>query len=534
MSEHPPIFPEYGEGGDYIGARRSRRAFRWAAGACVLLSLALWLSEGYLRYEHTEQLYISAICLPPESGRNYLRQVAVYYESQQKDPPAKYIEALAEREEDDLILGVYERAFHLEPTNSSLAIRYGCRLFFEGQAGAARLRFREAAESAQNSPLPVYLEASVLPWVSEVSEDLGPSFAIIKRANDAEGRVAFPKPLWSSALPERGYWYSALRRKSAEACTWPFYRFADEVAARAGEDIKKGLIDEWPERLKALEQMGKRIAAGSVAQDSTTPDRVAGGAPQAQAGLYLVRTAVDLLKQIPVEKRGIPDETMIKARVDIDRAMTELTQFENSRVATIDIDRRAFTLPLRLIASAMSVFLGTYLAAYVLCKAFGVNSTHHNVPHTRAAHIAFLVWAVVSLLLLLLTAATHDVLVASSIWQHSIVYAWWACCLSTLAFSIAYPVLALPGPRLLAGQRISNSDADSLMLDARRKYKQAYLSLFRRYLGVQLGLTLISVSVWVLIFRIVGSLYPWQIELLSTGLSYEEAETVLRALSIAG
>jgi hypothetical protein len=235
-----------------------------------------------------------------------------------------------------------------------------------------------------------------------------------------------------------------------------------------------------------------------------------------------------------VEKRGIPDETMIKARVDIDRAMSELTQFENSRVATIDIDRCAFTPPLRLIASAMSAFLGTYLAAYVLCKAFGVNSTHHNVPHTRAAHIAFLVWAVVSLLLLLLTAATHDVLVASSIWQHSIVYAWWACCLSTLAFSIAYPVLALPGPRLLAGQRISNSDADSLMPDARRKYKQAYLSLFRRYLGVQMGLTLISVSVWVVIFRIAGSLYPWQIELLSTGLSYEEAETVLRALSIAG
>ncbi|MBX7256660.1 MAG: hypothetical protein K1Y02_09890 [Candidatus Hydrogenedentes bacterium] len=534
MSEHLPTFPEYGEGGDLIGSRRSRRAFRWTAGAFLLLTLALWFSEGYLRYERAEQLYISAIELPPESGRNYLRQIEVTYAKQHKDPPAKYIEALAEREEDDLILGAYERAFHLEPNNSSLAIRYGCRLFYEGQAGVARLRFREAAENAQKNVLPVYLEASVLPWVSEASDDLGPSFAIIDRANKASGRVTVPKPLWSSALPERGYWYSKLRRQSAEACMWPFYQFADKVAAQAGDDIKNNTLGDWPERLKALETMGKRIAAGAVGQDPRMGDSLAGGIPQAQAGLHIMRTAVDLLKQISPEQRNIPDENMIKARVNLDRALEELTKFENSREDVIREDRQAYTLPLRLIAATIAVFLSVYMAAYILCKVFGVNSTHHNVTHSRVGHIVFTAWAAFSLALLILMAISHGGIVSSPIWHSTLYYSWWGGALVALAFSVPYPVLVLPSPRLLAGQKAALGDAESLLPVARRKYRQAYLSVFRRYLGILLGLTIISVSAWVVVFRIVSSLYPWQIGLLSTGLSGEEIETVQHALSLLG
>lgn len=532
MNEHPPAFPEYGEGGDFIGARRSRRAFRWAAGACVLLALALWLSEGYLRYERAERLYLSAISLPPESGRNYLRQVIVYYENQQKNPPAKYVEALAEREEDDLILGAYEHAFHLEPNNASLAIRYGCRLFFEGQAGAARLRFRESAESAQRNTLPVYLEASVLPWVSDATDDLGPSFAIIDRANKSAGRVVVPKPLWSSALPERGSWYSNLRRQSAEACVAPFYRFADQVTTQATEDIRRNLIADWPERLKAMEEMGRRIAGGAVAPDSPALDNLGGGAPQALAGLYVMRAAIDILKTIPAEQRNIPDETMIKSRVNLDRAMEELTKFENARADIIRLDRQAYSLPLRLIASALAVFFGVYLAAYILCKVFGVNSTHHNVPHSRIGHAVFSAWGIAVFLLLVLMAVSHGGLVGSAFWHSTLTYAWWGAACLTLAFSAIYPATVLLSPRLIAGQKPSFSESDTLLPDARRKYRLAYLSLLRRYLGIQLGLTLISVSVWVLVFRIIVSLYPWQVDLLSTGLSGEESDLVQRMLSL--
>jgi hypothetical protein len=526
-----PLFPEYGDGGDFIGARRMRRAFRWGVAACVLLTFMLWCSERFLRYDHAEQLYISALTLAPESGRNFLRQIAVEYDRRKENPPSKYLEALALREEDDLVLPMYRRAFELDPNNAALAIRYGCRLFRGGDAATARLRLREAAESNPRNVLPMYLEAAVLPWVNETSQDLGASFAIITRANTVGEHVAFPRPLWSSALPERGYWYAGLRRQSVEECTEPLYRFADELSARTSDAALGQDPVEWVSRLQAMAVMGKRIASGAVALENGETV-LTGGAPQAYAGLYVMQRAIQLLKRVPAAAHKESDEELIKAGVQVDNAMKQITGFENGRNAAIDADRATYRMPIVLVRDASGVLLAAYLIVHVVCKLSRVQSANHTVPHGRAGLIAFGLWGAMVVVLPCLVASLHAATPAETAVRSILVGVWWGAVPVTLAFACVYPATVVPGPRKVLRTRTAPDASPSLERTARTWHRTAYLSLLRRFLGVQIGLLLAGACSWVIVFRLVTGLYPWQFEVLATGLTGEETNVVRSALAL--
>src|SRR5690606_21094304 len=88
----------------------------------------LWVTESFWRYAPAERLYRSSLTMLPNQGRNLLRQ-AVKYDAKSETPSSKYYEALAEREEEDLVVSAYENASKLDPQNADLAIKFGCQLF---------------------------------------------------------------------------------------------------------------------------------------------------------------------------------------------------------------------------------------------------------------------------------------------------------------------------------------------------------------------------------------------------------------------
>ena len=69
---------------------------------------------------------------------------------------------------------------------------------------------------------------------------------------------------------------------------------------------------------------------------------------------------------------------------------------------------------------------------------------------------------------------------------------------------------------------------------SRRWFVQAYTSYWRRYYGILLGSLLCVLSVWIILYRVVFSLYPFQVELLTPGLETQELEVVQQALSMLG
>ena len=249
-------FPEYGSGGDSAGARRVRHSFRLCVFACIAVAIMLWFSERYLRYELVESQYIAALTLEPESARAMLRQVVKRDAALRESPTPKYLAALAEREEADLVLPTYERACKADPNNPFTAMRYGCRLFMAERFAEAYAQFQRAGSLPPDNAWAFYLEAAALPFLKPEAEvDLGESLAILAKANSSGAPLMAPRPLWTSAMPERGLWYEKLRRHIADEFCAPLYRYVDLVMRQARHAIALRQARPSSETLRVLSRI---------------------------------------------------------------------------------------------------------------------------------------------------------------------------------------------------------------------------------------------------------------------------------------
>jgi tetratricopeptide (TPR) repeat protein len=274
--------PFYEHTADVAGARRARRSFRFCVTASVLLAVMLWFSERYLRFELTESQYIAALTLPTESARAILRNVVKRDAAEHDSPAPKYLEALAEREEEDNVLPAYDKAYKLDPTDVFLVIRYGCALVRAGRYAEAQQRFREAGLLPTENALPKYLEAAAMAFSEPANGNLTASLALLAKANTGDNPVEFPMPLWSGELPARGVWYNKLRRRVADECCAPLYKYAELVLSQAKHQIGLRRVQYWDSWLSTLETMGQRLAVGNQI-----------GAIQATAGIRIQLGAIE-------------------------------------------------------------------------------------------------------------------------------------------------------------------------------------------------------------------------------------------------
>ena len=99
-----------------------------------------------------------------------------------------------------------------------------------------------------------------------------------------------------------------------------------------------------------------------------------------------------------------------------------------------------------------------------------------------------------------------------------------------LGFGLIYPFLILPGVRTVLRSHSVEETPETIAL-AKRQRRIAFSSYMRRYYGLLAGLLLCVLSVWTIAYRVLFSLYPWQIELLTTGLAREEARVVRQIMT---
>jgi hypothetical protein len=506
-------------GGDKTGSRRMRRSFRLCVAGCVLFMSVLWLSERTLRYDLNESQFIIALTHETESARAILRHVVKRDAELKEFPTARYVAALAEREEDDLILPTYEQACKLDPTDSFLALRYGCRLFLQEKYADARSRFREAAVQQSKNSLPKYLEAVALSFANGENGDFSESLALIAKANAGADTVAFPQPLWSPSLPARGVWYERLRRQIQDECCAPLYKYADTVLGQAKRQINLKQVDKWDHWLETIQQMGERIAF------SGEP-----GSIQATAGVRIQLGALEYREKISAFETGVPAAGLVERRARLESILDLLNQFEQNRDAAIAADSRRFVFPLKLLGATIAAILAAYCLSSLLGRVFGAKRTAWVLPHSRLGlgvmggiNGAFLVLLIAISLLQFYHKGPLD-LEAGKILPVSPVFGgvramWFAILAFELAFGLAYPALQM--------------NRASATLSPPPASRCVYASFFRRYFGIQFGLALCLISIWVIGYRVLTSLYPWQLEILTTGLGEEERGAIQLVMSLA-
>ncbi|MCP4644759.1 MAG: hypothetical protein GY851_30235 [bacterium] len=531
MSEGVPRFPSYGDGGDCIGARRVRHAFRWCVVLLVSFASLLWLSERFFRYPHPERLYLSAITKPPEQARVFLRQAVLYDEKSRDIPTPKYLQALAGVEEEDLVLPSFEKALKADPGNWALAIQYGCRLFAKGKAADAQTQFQVAAENAPGNSLPLYLEAAALPWATGEDEGLRKALALIARANSSASPVTFPMPLWSSDLPQSGQRYAHICRETVDQCAAPLYAFIDRAAARAEVQLGEDRLQQWDSWLDHIETMGQHVGAGALRDGpSGAGNPLAGTSAQAHLGLSIQLFASRTRERIAeIESTG-PQEAQMKQRIAIETAVERLRDFENGRAQRIEEARRPYMLPGRLCVRGLGSLLAAYMVAFALSKLMGAGGAYATVSHPSSAR-RFLAAAGLAMFVILSSITVFQLAGGdSATWMTVTRILWWVVLLSVAVVGAVYPYWALPSLRQACVDAEANPAEDEVIHAARGARRRAAGSLLRRYFGVALGLALCATSLWVIEYRIVMSLYPWQTNLVATGLADEESRLVCEVL----
>lgn len=524
MSADRLRFPEYGDGGDQIGSRRARHAFRFCIISCMLFTLSLWFCENFWRYERSERLYLRALTQDPSPAQVFLHN-AIRLESQHRDfPSPKYLQALAERQKGEQALETYQRAYQLDPDNAALALRYGCRLVREGRGPEAEALFQQAVVNDPANALPLYLEAAVVPWVQEDAGGLRKSLTLIAKANSSGKRVTLPRPLWFSGLSQDGFWYANLQREIVEECCLPFYRYLDDLTSAAEQQIAAGRTQYWDSWLEKLQGMGANLAA--AAWESPMP----GAALLAETGLRIQLEAVRLRAQLHEVGGTELTEVLHALRPKLEDALGKLDAFEENRRESVAQARQMYLFPLKLASEAIGVICLTYLLSYVATKLARARKRSWTLGHSRLAKTVLVGGAgglVAMLLISLLFERTTHSWVG---WMPVMRIAWRSLLAGIIGFGAVYPALILPRVRTVARKADRSADAEQVRKEARRRRRIAYLSFLRRYYGTLFGFAVVALSVWIIAHRVLVHLYPWEIKLLASGFAKEEAQFVANLL----
>lgn len=505
----------YGVGGDYIGARRSRRAFRSLVLATIALTGSLYYVEQYKRYDLNEVQYRMALTLEDDSQRAILRHV-VRRDSEERDvPTAKYVEALANIEEDDVVLERFAEAAKLAPDKGSLLIVYGCKLFQQGKYLEARQVLREATLKTTRNALPKYLQAAALAASSPTEEDFRTAVALLARANDSGEQDIFPQPLWHESLPKQGNWYESLRRRLADQCSAPLYHLKNVMLNRAREDLKRGETQGWDDWLYQLQQMGERLV-GTSASD---PENL--GASQAIYGLQIQKDALAMRIAMAKQQGGGPAADLEARQLKLEEAMTQIQRFETSRDQAVALSRRLVQQPLWLVFYGFGLLFLVSVVFRVVGKLFQTDKNARALRQTRLSVTLVTLWsAAIGLTLLALLTFNGG---GESLSSQIVLGVWWYLLLiSIVIFSLAYPAIVLPSPATVCQDLLAEPYYSDRLDAARRSRRKAYISVTSRLLDIALGSYTMMLCLVFLGHRIATGLYPTDVKLLIGGMEGPE------------
>lgn len=522
MSESYPRFPQYGVGGDHAGARRNRRAFRFSVVLVLLLTGVLWVAERYLRYDLNETQYIASLTLPDESSRVLLRNVVAREVGDGTGTPtARYVKALALVEEEGLALERFQQAYELDPNDSFHLMNFGTQLFVEGQPAPARERFREAGIQPPNNALPGYLEAAALATAGDDAERLTEAMAILARTNHGGEPILFPKPPWHASLPRDGDWYARKRRHLVDRCCAPLYRFRGYALAKADAQLDADVMQDWPTWAEEMAALGERL----VGTDESGDEEI--GAPQATAGVQFQLDALRLRQRLDSMAGRAPSDRLAERAVLLQQALELLGNFENQRDALVGEHRKLLVQPLMLVVNGIAILVALYVMTLIVSRLFLTGRSAWTLAHRRyALVIALLGHAVLLAILLLFIPAQHAGLTLAANLSLGLSVLWYGVMIFMLGFALVYPALALPRPAAVAAHDATPEEAAARLPEARRAWRAAYLSLYRRFVGILFGGGITVVCFWFLLFRIATAFFPTQLDLLVTGLTDLELETV--------
>lgn len=517
MSEERPQFPDYGDNGDTAGVRRARRSFRLVVVAAVVITVSLWISERFLQFDSAEGNFITSLTHERPSARVFLQQAIKSDATLRDKPTPKYHQALAVRSEHDVILDHMQVGVELDPMNALFRLRYGCRLFIMGYPEAAAEQFREAGSQPQQNALPLYLEAAAIAKAGNGRpEALSEALTKVAMANSRDAALVFPRPIWSREYPTEGIWYSNLSREIQDEICGPLYALSQMVTADVARQIAQNRLQHAGTWLDEIMEMGERLVVRSEPLSTTS----------AIAGLTIQGQALEVLEKLGSPMNGMSNEALIEKRLRLQQALDMLQGFESQRENRLQREMEMYTRPMTYVVLALAVFVGVHLLGLVVHRAFRFKKSRWTVPHSAIGASVLAIGNITLLLLLgvvmLLQGSPDGTLQGMKI----VGLLWYIIVAGLVGFGLLYPAATLKSPQEVSRRSSRLEDMEQTSRLARHSYRRAYASLALRYYGILSGVATCVVCTWIVFYRIIVGLYPWQFKLLTSGLLHDERSIV--------
>ena len=502
---------------DFTGARRVRHAFRLIVLLVFLFTVAVWFSEGYLRYGSSETQYRMSLTLYPDQARPILSAVVRREIEKNELAPSLYLEALAQVEKPDKVLENYELAYNADTRNAALTINYGCALYQNGQYEEARERFREAGVNPPRNVLPRYLEAAALAAGMDAEGDLSDVIALLTRANASGDPVLFPDPLWHESLPKNGQRYLECRRAIAQRVVTPLNECTTVICERAHESILKGELHNWDNWLEVTALMGTRLM-GAVQGDSPA------AMPQLVAALQIQQAAAKVRVSIAELYGGGTVSDLNDALLHSDDRLKKLRDFDGAYNSLLTAQYERFGLPFLLLFETVLAFFLVYIVGWFFHFLGTGGKSARAVPHIWIAKATQTLALACMLIILLALMIAHNTAQQAD-WEYYVPIVWRWILGVVLGIGLIYPPLLARKAQLYERAREeANRDVEGGTAPpkkrrfALRQYLGVYGCLLRRYMAILSGGLIIMVCIWLLIYRIEFGIYPFQMELITSSI----------------
>jgi tetratricopeptide (TPR) repeat protein len=481
-----------------------------------VFTFALWFSEGYLRYDRSETQYRMSLTMHPASARPILRTVVRRETEQNEIASSRHLEALAQVEEPDKVLPNYKLAYEANPRNASLIMNYGCALYQDGQYDEARERFRESGVNPPRNVLPRYLEAAALAAGMSPEDDLSDVIALLTRTNTSEDPVLFPEPLWHESMPTRGQRYLEQRREIAGRIVAPLNALTAMLCQRARESIEKGELRDWDNWLNAVVVMGDRLMGNASADSPAT-------IPQLTAALGIQYNALSVRAAISAANGGVVADDLNDRLLRLNDALKGLHDFDAHYHELLNAHGYRLFLPVELLLETVFAFLVFYSFGWFLHYLGSGGKSARAVPHLLLGKLSAAAGLTMLLAVLMALMAAHNTM-AQAHWEEYIPMVWRSILVVMLILGLVYPPLL--AKRTGMYDRIKEAAEDETVQHPRKSvsrlhYLGIYGCLMRRYMGLLCGGVLITICVWLLIYRMAYDVYPFQMQLITSSVGME-------------
>ena len=518
-------FLDYGDGGDIVGTKRQRRSFLLCVFGIVLLVFGMYIIELEVRFGHVERLYVSGITLADKSSaRPVLRQAVKIDADTNEKPTAKYTQALAVREQDDVILSRFNEAQAIDDRNALFTIRHGSRLFIMGHPAEALKQYQVAEQlliSSEPNAFPKYLQAAAKAQISHLTDTNPVSFMTeLTTANGREGDMVCPEPFWFSPYPKHGIQYAQLQREIINETCAPLYVLSASAVKSIEEKILLKQYDDARMWIGSLNTLGERLLTSSQPV----------GTIQASEGIRILILCNQLLEKVETAQEGNVAKETLENGFKLNAMRDELVRYERDRDDAIQMERSRVSFPNIMAFAMWFVSFGTWMFLLCLSRFIQLRDSAWSIRFNSFGRL-FLVWGNILLLVLLCIYNFLSTSNGFSVEYLTILnWVWVVTALIIILMGLIVPATMLKNPEEATRNQTRPGEMERIYPFARVAYRQSYLTLVLRYYGNLAGIFTVTLCAWILIYRLSQGLYPWQVILIAKGFLDQEADLVEQLL----